>query len=118
MTKSLSLSIRIDLPNGGRIGPGKIGLLRAIDDEGSLRGAAAAMNMSYPRALKLINDMNDNLREPVIVTSHGGAERGGAELTTAGAGLIKSYDLLCKQAATSCKKQIGAIAAFLPQKRE
>jgi molybdate transport system regulatory protein len=43
------LSLRLDLPNG-RIGPGKIDLLEAIDGVGSISGAGRALGMSYKRA--------------------------------------------------------------------
>jgi len=43
-----SLSLRIDLPSG-RIGPGKIDLLEAIDREGSISAAGRALGMSYKR---------------------------------------------------------------------
>ena len=42
MSGQARLSVRIDLPNGGRFGPGKAALLRAIASEGSIRKAAAA----------------------------------------------------------------------------
>jgi molybdate transport system regulatory protein len=44
------LSIRIDLPSGGRFGPGKAALLDAIADLGSINKAASQLGMSYPRA--------------------------------------------------------------------
>ena len=44
------LSIRIDLPSGNRIGPGKIALLEAIRSTGSISAAARSIGMSYRRA--------------------------------------------------------------------
>jgi hypothetical protein len=37
------VSIRIDLESGGRIGPGKIALLEAIRETGSITAAAVAI---------------------------------------------------------------------------
>ena len=51
------LSLRIDLPQG-RIGPGKIGLLEAIDREGSISAAGRALGMSYKRAWDLVDALN------------------------------------------------------------
>jgi molybdate transport system regulatory protein len=42
-----SLSLRIDLDTGGRIGPGKIQLLENIRAGGSISSASRAMSMSY-----------------------------------------------------------------------
>jgi molybdate transport system regulatory protein len=42
------VSIRIDLELGGRIGPGKIALLEAIRETGSITAAAAAMKILSP----------------------------------------------------------------------
>jgi molybdate transport system regulatory protein len=44
------VSICIDLETGGRIGPGKIALLEAIRETGSITAAAIAMKMSCRRA--------------------------------------------------------------------
>ncbi len=53
-----SLSVRIDLEPGGRIGPGKIALLEAIDAHGSISAAGRAMGMSYRRAWELVEETN------------------------------------------------------------
>ena len=55
------LSIRIDLATGGRIGPGKVALLEAIGETGSISAAGRAMKMSYRRAWQLVVDLNGNL---------------------------------------------------------
>jgi len=44
------LSIRIDLANGDRIGSGKIALLEAIGEQGSISGAARLLG--YPIAAR------------------------------------------------------------------
>ena len=48
--QGIQVSIRLDLPNGNQIGPGKIALLEAILAEGSIRAAARYLGMSYRRA--------------------------------------------------------------------
>jgi len=52
------LSIRIDLPSGSRIGPGKIALLEAIQSTGSISAAARSIGMSYRRAWLLVEEIN------------------------------------------------------------
>ncbi len=91
----LALSIRLDLPGGQRFGPGKATLLTAIESHGSITAAAQVMAMSYPRALKLIETMNMQFRDPLIETFHGGATKGGAKLTETGHTVLRLYyDLL------------------------
>jgi molybdate transport system regulatory protein len=73
------------------LGPGKADLLEAIARSGTLRDAAAEMEMSYMRAWKLVRIMNDAFREPLIIMSRGGADGGRAELTAAGRQVLKLY---------------------------
>lgn len=84
------LSLRIDLP-GGRIGPGKIALLEAIDREGSISAAGRALGMSYRRAWDLVDAMNKVLGAAVVEASTGGYRGGGAVLTDAGRNLVADY---------------------------
>jgi hypothetical protein len=65
------VSIRIDLETGGRIGPGKIALLEAISNTGSITAAARSMNMSYRRAWLLVDELNKLLSEPLNKCSLG-----------------------------------------------
>ena len=93
--KFAKLSIRLDLPNGARFGPGKAALLTAVDDLKSINGAAKSLNMSYPRALKLILQMNDSFTQPLILAQHGGVKGGGADLTDFGRQVLAEYQSLC-----------------------
>jgi molybdate transport system regulatory protein len=88
MTGSLRLSLRIDLANGARLGPGKAQLLALIDEHGSIRAAGAAMGMSYRRAWLLADEINRMFNEPSISTRHGGKSGGGAGLTPFGETLL------------------------------
>ena len=93
--RPVKLSIRIDLPKGERFGPGKAALLRAVIETGSIRSAAEHLNMSSPRALKLIDQMNASFTAPLIETRHGGATGGGASATSLGQQILSIYDELC-----------------------
>lgn len=84
------LSLRIDLPSG-RIGPGKIRLLEAIDREGSISAAGRALGMSYRRAWDLVDALNTIAGSPVVEASTGGHRGGGATLTDAGRCLLADY---------------------------
>jgi len=53
------LTLRVDLGEDRAIGPGKIRLLEAIRDTGSITKAGIALGMSYRRAWLLVDDMNN-----------------------------------------------------------
>ena len=89
------LSIRIDLPGGGRFGPGKAALLDAISESGSLNKAAVQLGMSYPRAKKLVEEMNRDFSSPLVSSSQGGIGGGGSQLTATGSEVLKLYRVLC-----------------------
>ncbi len=97
--KVIELKIRLDLPNRGQIGPGKIELLRQIGAHQSIAAAARAMNMSYRRAWLLVQELNTLFSRPLVAKWLGGKSRGGATLTPAGEQLVSAYETLVKQAA-------------------
>ena len=109
----LKLSIRLDTPTGGRFGPGKAALLEAINMSGSIAGAARALGMSYPRALKLVESMNVLFRAPLVASSHGGKDGGGAVLTEQGLKVLALYHALCQQAEEATKASRREIAAMI-----
>ncbi len=106
-----TLSIRVDLPDK-RIGPGKIALLKALDKQHSIQLAAAALQMSYPRALKLLEEMNEDLIAPVTTSRRGGSSRGGTSLTKEGRALIDAYEGLCKSATDATRSERRTITSL------
>ena len=85
------LSIRLDLTSGDRIGPGKIGLLEAIRDTGSISAGARKLGMSYRRAWLLVDEINAALQKPAVASTTGGRQGGGAVLTPVGNKIIQIY---------------------------
>ncbi len=77
----LGLHIRVVLPDGVVIGPGRADLLDAIRVHGSISAAGRALGMSYKRAWDLVSAMNSAFRAPVVQASAGGETGGGAALT-------------------------------------
>ena len=73
------------------VGIGKIELLEAIAETGSISAAAASMGMDYRRAWLLLKSTQDAFSVPLFVTQRGGSGRGGALLTPEGEELIRSY---------------------------
>ena len=101
-----SLSIRIDLEGGGRIGPGKMRLLKAVAEAGSISAAGRALGMSYRRAWSLVAELNALFDAPLVETAAGGAQGGGATLTDLGRRVLAACEAV--QAAASA----GAVAAL------
>ncbi len=90
------------------LGPGKADLLALVAETGSLRQAAARLDMSYMRAWSLVRVMNRSFRTPLVESLRGGKSGGGARLTSAGKRVLALYQDLEKKAqgaaATSWKK--------------
>ena len=93
------LTLRVDFAAGQSIGHGKIRLLEAVRDLGSIAAAGRSMRMSYRRAWLLIDALNALFAEPVIATRHGGSAGGGAYLTPFGERLVQHYRAIEKNAA-------------------
>jgi molybdate transport system regulatory protein len=85
------LTLRVDLGDDRAIGPGKIRLLEAIRDTGSITKAGIALGMSYRRAWLLVDDLNNCFHDPVVSAQAGGTHGGGAALTAFGVRLIDQY---------------------------
>lgn len=102
------LSLRIDLPSG-RIGPGKIRLLEAIDQEGSISAAGRALGMSYKRAWDLVDALNSLVGSPVVEASTGGYRGGGAMLTDAGRDLVADYRAIERAAQRAAQPRLAAL---------
>jgi len=83
--------VRIIFEGESKIGPGKIDLLDAIGETGSISAAGRQLGMSYRRAWLLVDAVNKLFLRPVVVASVGGQHGGGAELTDFGRALIAAY---------------------------
>ena len=112
------LSIRIDLATGGRIGPGKVALLEAIGETGSISAAGRAMKMSYRRAWQLVEDLNRNLGNPVVETAAGGAGGGGARLTEAGRTLVQQYRAVERAASDTARGPLAELDGLITRKAD
>ncbi|MCJ2041997.1 LysR family transcriptional regulator [Methylobacterium sp. J-059] len=86
-----TLSIRIDLGPGNRLGPGKVQLLEMIAAHGSISAAGRALGMSYRRAWMLVEAINAGFRQPVVEAQIGGRSGGGARLSAFGAEVVAQY---------------------------
>ena len=104
-----ALSLRIDLPQG-RIGPGKVELLEAIDREGSISAAGRALGMSYKRAWDLVDALNKLAGVAAVEASSGGYRGGGAMLTDAGRNLVADYRAIERAAQRAAEPRLVVLA--------
>lgn len=102
------LRLRVEFQNGGRIGPGKIDLVEAVAETGSITAAGRRMGMSYRRAWLLLDALNSMFDEPVVTTSVGGANGGGALVTPFGRALVTAYRDLEVEAAEAAARRMEA----------
>lgn len=107
------LTLRVDFGPGRAIGHGKIRLLEAIRDHGSISAAGRAMGMSYRRAWLLIDALNALFAEPVVATKHGGAAGGGAELTPFGHRVVRHYRAIEEKAHAAAAGDLAQLAAAI-----
>jgi molybdate transport system regulatory protein len=96
------------------IGPGKIDLLEAVIETGSITAAAKHLGMSYRRAWLLLDELNHALRRPAVDSAKGGASGGGSAITATGLELIALYRRIeataARSGAADIAKLIGMIA--------
>jgi len=95
--QSVRARLWIEGPNAGYLGIGKVCLLEAIAEKGSISQAAKAIGMSYKRAWQLVEDMNALTDTPMVITETGGAHGGGTRLTERGMRAIQTYHRLEKE---------------------
>jgi molybdate transport system regulatory protein len=105
------LTLRVDLDEDRAVGPGKIRLLEAIRDTGSITKAGIALGMSYRRAWLLVDDMNNCFREPVVAAQVGGSHGGGAALTPFGMRLIGQYRAIEAEAHSATASRLRELEA-------
>lgn len=104
------LSLRLHFAPGRMLGPGKAQLLELIQETGSISAAGRRMDMSYKRAWSLVEEMNATYVAPVVESSRGGAQGGGARLTETGAAVLRHYRNLMETLATAGETDIAAIS--------
>jgi len=96
MSYKIKSRIWIEFEDHVLLGEGRVHLLKAVEDTGSLSKAAKSLKISYKKAWDLIDSVNKSAKKPVLVTSTGGKGGGGAELTEYGKTLVSAFDEINK----------------------
>lgn len=96
------------------IGPGKVALLEAIADKGSISAAARTLNMSYRRAWLLVDETNRCLARPAVAAAAGGSRGGGAVLTPDGVEFVRRYRELERAARAGVDARLSPLLRSVP----
>ena len=107
------MRLRITVEGVVALGPGKVSLLEAVAQHGSITAAAKSIGMSYRRGWLLLDELNRALRSPAIETLHGGARGGGARLTPTGEAIVELYRQAEKKALEGGGREIDGLLALL-----
>ena len=95
------------------LGPGKVELLKHIQNSGSILRAAKAMKMSYMRAWKLLKTMENCFKRPLVTKSRGGRGGGNAKLTATGEKALALYEKMENECLNAAIKTWESLAEDL-----
>jgi molybdate transport system regulatory protein len=116
LSKYPAMSLRIDLAEGVRLGPGKADLLEGIAATGSIAAAGRRMGMSYKRAWMLVETLNEGFNAPLVETAKGGKAGGGAVLTALGEKTLAAYRRMEALSAKAAARDLKALARTVRSK--
>jgi molybdate transport system regulatory protein len=105
--------MRIRSGDAVALGPGKVELLEAVREHGSISAAARSLGMSYRRAWLLIDELNRSLKAPATHSEQGGQSGGGCTLTPVGETIIRLYRDVEVEAQRSCARQIAELTRLI-----
>ncbi|HEY4068992.1 MAG TPA: winged helix-turn-helix domain-containing protein [Burkholderiaceae bacterium] len=105
--------LRVSVGDVIAIGPGKVTLLEAIAETGSITAAAKSLEMSYRRAWMLLDELNRALEHPAVDSAKGGQHGGGSALTDTGRALIELYRRVESTAARACAADLALLTGLI-----
>src|SRR6056297_3110863 len=95
----MKLNYKLWLEDDERMfGDGPCHILELVDQFGSLRQAAAEINMSYSQAWKLIKKLEKRLGFNLLDRKTGGSQGGGSKLTVKGRIMTERFSAFRKEA--------------------
>ena len=113
MKSKVQFRLRVYRDDTIAIGPGKIAVLEAVAETGSISAAARLLGMSYRRAWMLIDEMNHALASPAVNTAAGGSRGGGTALTPVGEDIVMIYRDIENAARLASASDIRALCRLL-----
>lgn len=115
MEKELQLRLTIRLytdDNGRCFGPGVATLLSRVREHHSLRAAAAAMNMAYSKAWRIVRTAEDAFGCKLLDSTIGGPHGGGASLTPEAERILGAYEGYCAEVETFARDRFDTSFGF------
>ncbi len=92
---AIKSKIWIEDENGDMVfGSGRLRILKAVRDHGSILAAAKELHMSYRAVWGKIKATEERLGQSLLTRRAGGAQGGGSELTSLGKALLERFDQL------------------------
>lgn len=73
------------------LGKGVKELLDAIEEFHSIKKATEATGISYPKAIRMLKTLEQELGYPAVISEKGGHDRGGTQLTKEGKDMLERY---------------------------
>jgi len=114
--------VRFHIRDHGRssdlaIGPGKVALLEAIGETGSITSSAKKLGMSYRRAWLLVEETNRCLVRPAVQTASGGKHGGGTSLTPTGIEFVRRYRAVERMTGARVSRSLKPLLRTSPRER-
>jgi len=100
-----------------KLGPGKVRLLEAVREHGSISAAAREMGMAYRHAWLLIDELNACFAEPLVEVTIGGRAGGGAALTPWGEELCRRFRRIEAATRRAIARDLSALEARVAKPR-
>jgi molybdate transport system regulatory protein len=91
------------------LGAGRLALLKAIESEGSISGAAKRLNISFRSAWGSVGDAEDNLGVKLLDRRKGGAGGGRTTLTAEGRELVDKFGRLVAETREFADRRFNSI---------
>ncbi len=95
------------------LGPGKVDLLEAIDQGGSISQAARQKHLSYRRAWDMVDTINRCFKKPLVESATGGKGGGGAQLTPLGKKVVMIYRKMENTASKATATEWNSLKKYL-----
>lgn len=103
------IRLHIHVDDDHTLGPGKIALLEAIRQHGSISAAAREMGMAYRHAWELVDDVNQAFPTRVVETSSGGGRGSGARVTAFGEEVIRRFRTMERASRRVVDREMAAL---------
>ncbi len=115
----MKVKVRISIVNDNGepyMGIGLVWLLERIKKFKSIRKAAMDMNMSYAKAHRILEELEENLGEKLLIKKVGGIKGGGAALTSFGEKFLNTYKEFQKRVENCAEEEFKSVLHIISGK--